>query len=279
MTQVQRHEVDQDPNLLGAEGNQLDEEKKLVDQDVEDSLTAEFESMFHVKRGIIPTTNPTDLAHLAKPMVKSDSDKFDQAQTCQIVRPKTNDRQSLQVGDRTTPYVSQARYVTTRPDTTYKDRIDQIRSVRFDSNIAQDTSTDDEKTDSNDTQDNSSGQDKDSAFVPAAAQTDSHDSVRNLDVPQVDGTADRTADRTDRLEDNMRTLVDMQRTFQNQIQDLAVAIAPISNMTDELARIQAELRALDNRDSTPVNIHRVDQSMPAIAPVNIHKRSGGSRSY
>ncbi len=276
LTQVQRHDVDQkheldqDPNLLGAEGNQLDNKDILVDQDTEDSLTVKFESLFDAKRGIIPTTIPTDLSHLAQPMVKSDSDKIDQAQTGQIVRPKTGERQSLQIGDRATPYVSQARYVTTRPDTTYKDRIDQIRSVRFDSNIEQDTFTDDEKTDSNDTQDNSSRQDKGSAFVPTATQTDKHDLGRNLDVPQVDGAADRTADRTDRLEDNMKRLVDMQNTVQHQIQNLTVAIAPIGNMSDELERIQADLRAMSNQNrlSTPVNAYRLDQSMPANIPRN-----------
>ncbi len=68
----------------------------------------------------------------------------------------------MQVGDRTTPYASQARYVTTRPDMTYKDRVDKIRSVRFNSNIAQDTSmlSDDGKRDENDIQMDSSGQDK-----------------------------------------------------------------------------------------------------------------------
>ncbi len=266
LTQVQKHKADQDPNLLGAEGNQLDRKGKLVDQEVEDSLTAKFESVYDANLGIIPTTDPTDLSHLAKPMVKSDSDKLVQTQTGQSVRPKTDGKQNLQVGDRTTPYVIQARYVTTRPDTTYKDRVDKIRSVRFDSNIAQDMSmlSDDGKTNANDTQESSSGQDRENAFIPTTGQSDSHDSARTLDVPQVDGTADRTTDRTDRLEDNMKTIVDMQRVFQDQVQGLISAIAPLNNMRDELASIQAEIRALDNqnRPSTPVNVHRVDQSLP-----------------
>ena len=84
----------------------------------------------------------------------------------QSVRPKTTVKQSLQIGDRRTPYASKARYVTTRPETAYKDRVDKIRSVRFDSNIAQDMSmlSDDGNTDGNDIQMDSSGQDKDDIY-------------------------------------------------------------------------------------------------------------------
>ncbi len=301
LTQVQKktvdqaHKVDQNPNLLGAEGNQLAGQDILVDQDTEDSLTIKFESLYDVKRGIIPTTDPTDLSHLAKPMVKSDADNLAQAQTIQMVRPKNSDRQSLQVGDRTTPYVSQARFVTTRPDhhrpdTTYRDRVDQIRSVRFDSNIGQDTSTDDERLDSTDIQDSDSGQ---TQPVPTATQTDSHDTARNLDVPQVDGAADRTADRTDRLEDNIKKLTDMQKTVQDQIRNLAVAVAPINKISDELVRIQTEIRAnsqnrptsitsagrIDQPTQIPVgNMPRPNQPMPVIAPVHRIDQSMATQS-
>ena len=277
LTQVQRnkvdqtHEVDQDPNLLGATGNQLAKEDKLVEQETDDSLTIKFESLYDVKRGIIPTTDPTDLSHLAKPMVKSDSDNLIQAQTNQMVRPRTSDRQSLQVGDRTTPYISQARFVTTRPETAYKDRIDQIRSVRFDSNIGQDTLTDDERLDSNDTQDSDNGQNQNDTPIPTATQTDSQHVGRNLDMPQVDGASDRTADRTDKLEDNMRQLTVMQKAVQDQIKNLTVAIAPIDHMANELVRIQAEIRANNsqNRSTVVSNPGRIDQPMQTIVSGNI----------
>ncbi len=177
----------------------------------------------------------------------------------------------MQVGDRTTPYVSQARYVTTRPDITYKDRVDRIRSVRCDSNIGQDTSTDDERIDSNENQDNSSGQNRGNAFTPIATQTDNHDLARNLDIPQVDGAADRTADRTDKLEDNMRKLTDMQKTVQDQIRNLTIAIAPINNISDELVRIQTEIRSNNsqNRPTMAANPGRIDQPMQTIPVGNI----------
>ncbi len=84
-------------------------------------------------------------------------------------------------------------------------------------------------------------------------------------MPQVDETADRTTDRTDRLENNMRSIVDMQRIFQDQIQGLVSAIAPLSSMKDELASIQAEIRGLDNQNrlNIPANVHRTEQFRPS----------------
>ena len=125
--------------------------------------------------------------------------------------------------------------------------------------------SDDGKTDENDIQMDSSGQNKDAAFEPITGQNDSHDSTKTLDVPQVDGTTDKTTDRTDRLEDNMRSIVDMQRIFQDQIQGLVSAIAPLSVMKDELASIQAEIRALDNQNrlNIPANAHRTEQFRPS----------------
>ncbi len=79
LTQVLK--PDHQPHLLGAEWNQLDKERKQEDREAEELITAKFEALYDTKLGTIPTTDPTDLAHLAKPMVKSDSDKLTQTAT------------------------------------------------------------------------------------------------------------------------------------------------------------------------------------------------------